>query len=196
MATFRKRSGPGGRMVWQARIRRRGHVDQARTFDLKGEAEAWAAGIESSYVAPMGHRRAFLRYLDPVDEHVIRAAVTHWGSDDKVASQPGYVYIALSSSLGPEKVKIGRTGTIERRMTELSRSSGAPEPFRCVYAQRFLDMVTAEALLHQVLQAYRINENREFFAIPVQYAMEVMDFLHALLRPGKGAQSQTVAVTG
>lgn len=185
-------------MVWQARIRRRGHMDQARTFDLKGEAEAWALQVESSCVsvAPKGHRRAFLRYLDPADEQVIRATVTYWHSDDPVASQPGYVYIALSSSLWPEKVKIGRTGTIERRMTDLSRSSGVPEPFRCVYAQGFPDMVTAESLIHQVLQAYRINENREFFAIPVQYAMEVMDFLHALLRPCKEAQSQAMAVMG
>ena len=47
MASFIPRKGPGGKRVWQAHVRRRGYPAQARTFDTKAEAEAWAATIES-----------------------------------------------------------------------------------------------------------------------------------------------------
>ena len=47
MASFIPRKGPNGRRVWQAHIRRRGFPAQVRTFDMKAEAQAWAATIES-----------------------------------------------------------------------------------------------------------------------------------------------------
>lgn len=46
MASFRKRPGPKGRTVWQAQVRKRGWPKQARTFDDKTDAEAWARQIE------------------------------------------------------------------------------------------------------------------------------------------------------
>jgi integrase len=47
MASLRARPGPSGRKVWQVRIKKRGHPELARTFDLKGEAEAWAKQVET-----------------------------------------------------------------------------------------------------------------------------------------------------
>jgi integrase len=43
MATFRKR----GPRQWEAQVRRTGWPSQTKTFDTRGEAEAWAALIES-----------------------------------------------------------------------------------------------------------------------------------------------------
>ena len=48
MATFRKRLGPGGKTVWQAQIIRIGQRPKYRTFDTKGEADAWARQIEGA----------------------------------------------------------------------------------------------------------------------------------------------------
>ncbi|AKS22747.1 MAG: Integrase [Leptospirillum sp. Group II 'C75'] len=45
MATFRKRSGS-----WQALVKKKGFGQIARTFDTKGEAEAWAKVIEAEMV--------------------------------------------------------------------------------------------------------------------------------------------------
>ncbi len=47
MASFRARPGPHGRRVWQVRIKKKGYPEMAQTFDLKGQAEAWAKKIES-----------------------------------------------------------------------------------------------------------------------------------------------------
>ena len=46
MASLRQRPGPGGRRVWQVRIKRKGYPEAACTFDLKTKAEAWARQIE------------------------------------------------------------------------------------------------------------------------------------------------------
>jgi len=45
MASFRKRSGS-----WQALVKKKGFGQIARTFDTKGEAEAWAKVIEAEMV--------------------------------------------------------------------------------------------------------------------------------------------------
>lgn len=47
MATFRKRSGPGGQLVWQAQVIKKGYPPQYRTFDSRAEAGTWAKTIES-----------------------------------------------------------------------------------------------------------------------------------------------------
>ena len=47
MASLRQRPGPGGRRVWQVRVKRRGYPEMAKTFDLKTQAAAWAKQIES-----------------------------------------------------------------------------------------------------------------------------------------------------
>ncbi len=46
MATFIQRPGPGGRRVWQVKIRRKGWLPQSSTFDTKAQAEAWSRQVE------------------------------------------------------------------------------------------------------------------------------------------------------
>ena len=46
MATFIQRPGPGGKRVWQVKIRRKGWPSQTATFDTKARAEAWVRQIE------------------------------------------------------------------------------------------------------------------------------------------------------
>ncbi len=47
MATFRKRSGPAGRIVWQAQIIRIGERPKYGTFDTKSAAMEWARSVEA-----------------------------------------------------------------------------------------------------------------------------------------------------
>ena len=42
MATFKKRG-----KYWQVQVRRVGHEHQSRSFDSKGDAEAWARQVEN-----------------------------------------------------------------------------------------------------------------------------------------------------
>ena len=47
-ATFVQCPGPGGKRVWQALVRRKGHPQQTQTFDSKAKAQDWAGGIENA----------------------------------------------------------------------------------------------------------------------------------------------------
>ncbi len=173
---------------WKAQVHRKGYPAQFKTFRTRHEAERWAQLVESQMLADrtlstaLG-RPPLLRYLNEVSQNEIRMAAEQLlaAYQSPEATEAGYVYIATSPSLGWAKVKIGRTGNLDRRMTDLSRHSGVPEPFRAVYTQRFADMVLAERFMHTVFAGSRISHQREFFAIPVQYAMEVLDFVHGLM---------------
>jgi len=46
MATFIKRPGPKGAVVWQAQVRKKGYPSQIKTFDRKGDAQKWAKMTE------------------------------------------------------------------------------------------------------------------------------------------------------
>ena len=79
----------------------------------------------------------------------------------------GWVYI-LSNPEMPELLKIGFT---ERdpssRAKEISQDTGVPSEFIVdyqVYSSRPYEL---ERKVHELLHEYRLNNNREFFAVPM-----------------------------
>lgn len=91
----------------------------------------------------------------------------------------GFVYVLVSASLGGDSdvgiVKIGcTTRTPEERAAQLSASTAAPTPFHVAYSQRARDVTTAEQQVHAILAPYRVNESREFFAVPLALAIQAV----------------------
>ena len=76
----------------------------------------------------------------------------------------GYVYV-LSNEAMPGLLKIGRSkaGGQHRGNQIYKGDTGTPLPFTLEFECFFEDCVEAEALVHEALQADRINEKREFF---------------------------------
>ena len=78
--------------------------------------------------------------------------------------------------------KVGRTQRDPVvRAKELSRPSGVPSEFEVVHSVFVSDCGKVERHLHERLLGYRINENREFFAAPIEllvsYLNDVIDEL-------------------
>ena len=72
--------------------------------------------------------------------------------------------------------KIGMTRrSVEERMRELSHVPGVPTPFKAVHSMRVIDCVLAEDLLHEKLDSFRLNSNREFFDLPFSQAKLAVD---------------------
>lgn len=192
MATFSQTKDRDGNPIgWQVMIRRKGFPPMYKTFRAKRDAMAWATHAESQIlarrdaldVAQSVGRRPIIGYLDDLDRDALMSAVSLL-SDSK-AGQPGDVYIALSSALGWRQVKIGRTVNIGQRMRDLSRDTGVPEAFSAVYHKKFADAALAESVMHEVFADRRMNEKREFFAVPVQHAIEALDLLHDVTTGGR-----------
>lgn len=78
----------------------------------------------------------------------------------------GFIYCMRSESM-PGLYKIGQT---ERppsyRCDELSRSTSAPTPFEILLYAEVSSPRECERLAHAHFSAYRINDSREFFALP------------------------------
>jgi hypothetical protein len=76
----------------------------------------------------------------------------------------GYIYV-LRNDAFPHLLKIGKTTrSPEQRAAELT-SSGVPLPFRVVFSWEVRDVHLAERHVHQSLSHFRVNNDREFFAI-------------------------------
>ena len=73
-----------------------------------------------------------------------------------------YVYV-FSNPAFPDLLKIGKTVDPNRRLKELSRSSGVPSPFECKGLFEVIDMDKTESALHRALDSDRFNPKREFF---------------------------------
>lgn len=94
---------------------------------------------------------------------------------DNKYSRDGFVY-ALQNPEFPHLIKIGATRVHPiRRARELGAGSGSPKPFKIVYYRDFEDCFQAEAALHRRLQAYRVNDSREFFQLSEAQAVKAID---------------------
>lgn len=90
--------------------------------------------------------------------------------------EKGYIYVLMNPSM-EGIVKIGKTNRDpQQRAKELSATTGVPTPFVVVYDEYFEDCTLAENFVHAYLehQGYRVSENREFFKVPLKYAISAV----------------------
>ena len=79
-------------------------------------------------------------------------------------ARPGWVY-CISNPTMPGLVKIGTTSnSVEARMRQLD-TTGVARPFEIVEAWLSPDARGDEARAHNILDRYRVRENREWFRI-------------------------------
>ena len=92
----------------------------------------------------------------------------------------GYVYVMINSSFDG-LVKIGKTSRDpDERAKELSSATGVPTPFVVVFYKEFDNCDIAESQIHQFLTdaGCRVNDNRDFFRVPVKEAIEVVQLFY------------------
>lgn len=89
----------------------------------------------------------------------------------------GFVYILTNPSM-PGLVKIGKTiRSVEGRAHELYQT-GVPSPFKVEYYVQAPDCHELELTVHRRLSGKRASDAREFFALPVDEAKEVINEEH------------------
>jgi hypothetical protein len=91
----------------------------------------------------------------------------------KTGSQnKGYIYLLRNAAHELDIFKIGlTTKTVEERAKQLSGTS-SPDKFLIVNRWIVNDCVLAEKLIHDKLEGYRFNSNREFFKIKLEDAIK------------------------
>ncbi|MGL5935763.1 MAG: GIY-YIG nuclease family protein, partial [Cetobacterium sp.] len=86
----------------------------------------------------------------------------------------GFVYALINPGM-PGYVKIGKTNRdVEKRVNELSSSSGVPHRYACAYSIEVNDCDIVEKNLHKDFSKYRVNNNREFFEIDLKAVIDKM----------------------
>lgn len=90
----------------------------------------------------------------------------------------GYVYILINKSLDG-LIKIGSTTLgAEERARQLSSSTGVPTPFMVAYEIYVDNSTKLEKQIHNMLDEFRVNPNREFFKYPLHKAIELIQKLN------------------
>jgi len=81
----------------------------------------------------------------------------------------------------PDMVKIGITDNVERRVKELSGSSGVPLPFECYYAVKVSeDAKKLEKKIHEGFDKQRVRREREFFYTSPENAKSILEILEIM----------------
>ncbi|MGL5902415.1 MAG: GIY-YIG nuclease family protein [Cetobacterium sp.] len=89
-------------------------------------------------------------------------------------SNKGFVYALINPGM-PGYVKIGKTKRdVEKRVNELSSSTGVPHKYACAYSIEVSDCHIVEKKLHEDFSQYRVNNNREFFEIDLKNVIDKM----------------------
>jgi hypothetical protein len=88
-----------------------------------------------------------------------------------------WIYILSNRSM-PNLYKIGYThNTPEERAKQVSASTGVVYPFDVEYAFKCHDGMMLEKEIHRYLDIYRVNNNREFFQVDLEEAIQTIEFL-------------------
>lgn len=88
-----------------------------------------------------------------------------------------FIYI-LENTLMPGLVKIGRTErSVSERVGELSAHTGVPTSFTVVKEYAVKNSVEAEKAIHERLSDFRVNDNREFFKMEAEDAIDIIESL-------------------
>ena len=86
-----------------------------------------------------------------------------------------YIYI-LQNTLMPGLVKIGRTErSVSERVGELSSHTGVPTSFTVVKEYAVENCVEFEKAIHERLSDFRVSNNREFFKMEADDAMDIIE---------------------
>jgi len=98
-----------------------------------------------------------------------------------VSMSEGFIYILTNRSLKDNIVKIGKTSrSPEERAREISSNTGVATPFEVAFKVEVYDCDMIELLVHQELSKYRVNQDREFFAINFEKARSIISAVVAL----------------
>ena len=85
-----------------------------------------------------------------------------------------WVYV-LSNASQPGLLKIGYTkNTPEERAKQISNATGVALPYKVEWAFHCYDGFGLEQEVHHKLDAYRVNNNREFFQISLEEAKDTV----------------------
>lgn len=102
------------------------------------------------------------------------------GADSEArGDDSGYVYVMRTAAHVKDIFKIGMTQRDpDLRSAELSGSTNSPDKFLVVQEWNVSDPATAEKLIFERLNKYRLNPNREFFRAPYQ---EIFKTIHEVI---------------
>lgn len=96
---------------------------------------------------------------------------------NKEGEYDSWVYV-LSNPTMPGTYKIGYTAKEpETRAKELSNATGVALPYQVEWAYHCFNGLSLEGEVHRYLDEYRVNTNREFFAVGFDEIKEVVENL-------------------
>lgn len=89
----------------------------------------------------------------------------------------GYIYILRNLAYNGDLLKIGRTKRLPtNRKDEIYKgSTGVPEPFVLVFSRKTSHQINAEKVVESTLEAFRHNENREFYSVKLEAAKKAIN---------------------
>lgn len=96
---------------------------------------------------------------------------------DKEGDYDSWVYV-LSNPTMPGTYKIGFTSKDpHKRAKELSNATGVALPYKVEYGFQCFNGYELEQEIHNFLDEYRVNSNREFFAVDFDTIFETIELI-------------------
>ena len=99
-----------------------------------------------------------------------------------MSAEIGWIYVMGSVGLADNLFKVGcSTGDPLERARQLSATTSMPVPMTLLYSRKVEYPFKIEAALHRALDAYRVNDSREFFKYPLHKLIAKIEIYDELL---------------
>ena len=84
------------------------------------------------------------------------------------------VYV-IEFDIYPGIYKIGCSGNIQNRLKSFKKDSAILGEVKLVYKKEFVDYQKAEKEIHEILDSFRVQKNREFFKLELKEIIETIE---------------------
>lgn len=110
---------------------------------------------------------------DPTPDINIKPSISHTLDDSSKTKEEGVVYILTNPAFKTYYIKIGYTTNIQERLRELYNTS-VPLPFKVFALMNTNKYKQAEKMIHAAFKSSRIGDDREFFMVKPEEALDQM----------------------
>lgn len=85
----------------------------------------------------------------------------------------GFVYVLANDAM-PDVLKIGQTSRLSEDRANDLFTTGIPFPFKVIFRVLTSNQKELESMVHEKLKNFRVNQNREFFHVSPEVAIDAI----------------------
>lgn len=145
---------------------------EIKTFNRKLKFNLLDISILNNFVYDLKTDNLKLKNIENIENIKNNFPIKNTESKFNLQNKEEWIYIQRNAMFHEEIFKVGFSINPKKRAKQLSGTTSIPDNFFIIHKFKVINMQLAENVIFKILEPYRVNNNREFFKIPLDELIE------------------------